>query len=95
MNETLDHLSLSPEVHLDRYGTVKETLDRTLTATAPTLSATVDPSDVLCQDACQIGTPEVAYYYDDDHLSNRGAALLVPAIFDAVEQAIGSANPSK
>ncbi|MBY5980819.1 acyltransferase family protein [Ferrimonas balearica] len=45
----------------------------------------IDPSQRLCQQGkCLVGSTERSYYFDDDHLSTDGAALLQPMIEQAL-----------
>lgn len=53
----------------------------------------LDP--ILCDtDVCPIGTPAVAYYFDDNHLSRAGAMRTVPAIVRILQQLALGGSPS-
>ena len=81
----LARASITAARHETDYAELRRLIDARLAAADPDLVRIVDPADILCDEVCLIGTPEVSYYYDDDHLSNRGAALIVPAIMDAID----------
>ncbi|PSU84274.1 acyltransferase [Photobacterium phosphoreum] len=41
----------------------------------------IDPNEILCDDKhCAVGNDKYSYYFDDDHLSIKGAYLLEPLI---------------
>jgi peptidoglycan/LPS O-acetylase OafA/YrhL len=50
----------------------------------------VKPSEILCNkyvnERCSASLDGVPLYYDDDHLSNSGAELVVPEIMEALQQ---------
>lgn len=40
----------------------------------------VGTTDVFCNKTCLVGTQEVSYYYDEDHLSISGSEILFPIV---------------
>jgi hypothetical protein len=51
---------------------------------------TIDPASVLCDvEMCRAAVGSYAAYYDDNHLSKRGAMRLVPLIEDAIADSLG------
>ncbi len=83
--QTVEPLSTSPEVYAARNAAVIAAFDR---LEHPRLRK-VKPGSVFC-DSLVKGrcvnslSGEQIFYFDDDHLSNAGAGLLMPGIIDAV-----------
>lgn len=84
VNATLANMSLPMAEHTANYGVLRSEVEAIVAAHAD-LTRSIDPATVLCSQRCVIGRQDVSYYRDDDHLSNRGAALIVPQIVEAVE----------
>lgn len=67
-----------------------EIIERLAAVSRPNLLQ-VRPHDVLCDEAtgrCLNANQDVAYYMDDDHLSNAGARLVVPSLVSAIKKAL-------
>lgn len=79
---TLQTLSLTVEDHRAYYGETQDMIDEI--AARHDLADTLDTVPVLCTDRCAIGRADISYYWDDDHLSHRGAARVVPGILAAI-----------
>lgn len=45
----------------------------------------IDPADILCKSGtCMLGEDEKLYYYDNSHLTEKGAKLLLPALIKSL-----------
>lgn len=85
LNENYTELSTPLSAYKARYGTLIARLE---TLEHPNLKH-VRPDQVLCDttlpDRCVNAIGEQVFYFDDDHLSNTGAALIAPQIVAAVQ----------
>lgn len=88
--EEVSHVeSVTLHQHLESYGPLRAQMEQ-LTADIPSEAlAYVDVAPLLCDPICQISRKKRAVYFDDDHLSNYGATLVLPELTSEIQNALG------
>lgn len=81
-------VSIDLSVHNARYGGLQADLQSAAAEVGGARVEFVDVASVLCDPICQIVRGGRSVYYDDDHLSNFGAQILLPSISSTLERLI-------
>lgn len=80
--EYLKEISVKEYVHERRYAQVRDLIEEKVSSFNNAKS--VDFSPYLCRNGiCDIGQSNRSYYFDDDHLSNYGASILIEKFGDS------------
>jgi hypothetical protein len=86
-DQIIANSSVSAQEYRQAYGPVRRQIEA-IVGSMGNQVATVDVADIYCNaHVCPIGSAKRSFYFDDNHLSDYGASLIMPRLGPAMEKA--------